>query len=47
MVIKCRTDWSELTATGAAERELQTLARLDAGPDDNSTVYHGVHRTHV
>lgn len=32
-------------ATGVAERELQTLAQLAAGLDDNYTVYHGVHWT--
>jgi hypothetical protein len=39
--------WRELTATGAAERELQTLAQLAAGLVDDYTVYHGVHRTQV
>ncbi len=39
--------WRELTATGAAERELQTLAELAAGLADNYTVYHGVHWTRV
>jgi len=39
--------WRELTATGAAERELQTLAQLAAGLSDNYTVYHGVHWTQV
>ena len=39
--------WRELSATGAAERELQTLARLAAGLSDDYTVYHGVHWTQV
>lgn len=39
--------WRELTATGAAERELQTLAQLAAGLSDDYTVYHGVHWTQV
>ena len=39
--------WRELTATGAAERELQTLAQLAAGLSDAYTVYHGVHWTQV
>lgn len=39
--------WRELAATGAAERELQTLDRLAAGLGDNYTIYHGVHWTRV
>ena len=39
--------WRELAATGAAERERQTLAQLAAGLDDHYTIYHGVHWTHV
>lgn len=39
--------WRELSATGAAERELQTLAQLAAGLADDYTVYHGVHWTQV
>ena len=39
--------WRELSATGAAERELQTLAQLAAGLTDSYTVYHGVHWTQV
>ena len=39
--------WRELTATGSAERELQTLAQLAAGLDDSYSVYHGVHWTRV
>jgi len=39
--------WRELAATGAAERERQTLALLAAGLDDHYTIYHGVHWTHV
>ena len=39
--------WRELTATGAAASELQTLAELAAGLDDGYTIYHGVHWTRV
>ena len=39
--------WRELVATGAAARELETLARLAGGLDDQYTVYHGVHWTRV
>ena len=39
--------WRELAATGAAERELQTLAQLASGLGDEYTVYHGVHWTRV
>lgn len=39
--------WRELAATGAAERELQTLARLADGLPDSYTIYHGVHWTRV
>ena len=39
--------WRELAATGAAERELQTLAQLAHGLGDDYTVYHGVHWTRV
>ena len=37
--------WRELAATGAAERELQTLSQLAAGLSDRYAVYHGVHWT--
>ncbi len=39
--------WRALAATGAAERERQTLEELAAGLDDRYTVYHGVHWTRV
>ncbi len=39
--------WRELDASGAAARELQTLAQLAAGLSDAYTVYHGVHWTRV
>ena len=39
--------WRELAATGAAERELQTLAQLANGLGDEYTIYHGVHWTRV
>lgn len=39
--------WRELAATGAAQREIETLVRLaDALPDDYS-VYHAVHWTNL
>jgi hypothetical protein len=37
--------WQALQASGAAERELQTLAQLAAGLSDRFRVYHGVHWT--
>lgn len=39
--------WRELVGIGAAERELQTLAQLAIGLEDNYTIYHGVHWTRV
>jgi hypothetical protein len=39
--------WRALEATGAAGRELQTLAQLAAGLDESYAVYHGVHWTRV
>lgn len=39
--------WRELQATGAAQRELETLAVLAEGLPDGYTVYHGVHWTRV
>jgi len=39
--------WRALEASGAAARELRTLAQLAAGLDDTYTVYHGVHWTRV
>ena len=39
--------WRELAATGAAERELQTLGQLAAGLGDEYAIYHGVHWTRV
>src|SRR5690606_20583859 len=41
------TDWRALEATGAAARELETLARLESGLPDSVTVFHGVHWTRV
>mgnify|MGYP001006400671 FL=1 len=39
--------WRELSVTGAAQREIETLQRLaDALPDDYS-VYHAVHWTNL
>lgn len=39
-------DWKNMEATGAAVRELDTLAQLAKLPDDY-TVYHGVHWTRI
>ncbi|MBL8487175.1 MAG: ATP-binding domain-containing protein [Rhodocyclaceae bacterium] len=39
--------WRELAVTGAAQREIETLALLAAGLPDAYTVYHGVHWTQV
>lgn len=39
--------WQALEATGAAQREIETLALLAAGLPDAYTVYHGVHWTRV
>lgn len=38
-------DWKSLAATGAAERERETLAALEHALPDTYTVYHGVHWT--
>jgi hypothetical protein len=39
--------WQALEATGAAQREIETLAQLAAALSDAYTVYHGVHWTRV
>ena len=39
--------WRELAASGAAGREIETLARLADGLSDDYTVFHGVHWTRV
>src|SRR3990172_9312796 len=39
--------WRELRATGAAQRELETLALLAEALPDAYTVYHAVHWTRV
>lgn len=39
--------WQALEATGAAQREIETLAQLASGLSDAYTVYHGVHWTRV
>lgn len=39
--------WQQLTALGAAQRELETLAVLADGLPDSYTIYHGVHWTRV
>lgn len=38
-------DWQSLAATGAAQRERDTLAMLESTLPDAYTVYHGVHWT--
>jgi hypothetical protein len=40
-------DWKSLAATGAAVRERETLALLEAALPDDYTVYHGVHWTRL
>jgi len=39
--------WRELAVTGAAQREIETLAQLDQALSDDYTVFHGVHWTNV
>ena len=39
--------WQALQATGAAQREIETLAQLATDLPDTYTVYHGVHWTRV
>lgn len=39
--------WRELKASGAAQREIETLAVLAEGLDDSYTIYHGVHWTRI
>jgi len=39
--------WREISATGAARREIETLATLERGLPDSYTVYHAVHWTNV
>lgn len=39
--------WRELAATGAAQREIETLARLAEALPDDYTVYHAVHWTNL
>ena len=39
--------WRELSATGAAQRELETLGILADGLSDDYTIYHGLHWTRV
>src|SRR5262252_1116952 len=41
------SDWRALEKTGAAAREIETLALLEAGLPDRLTVFHGVHWTRV
>ena len=40
-------DWKNLAATGAAERERETLTLLEGALPDDYTVYHGVHWTRL
>ncbi len=39
--------WRELEVAGAALREIETLAALEAGLPDELTVFHGVHWTRI
>jgi hypothetical protein len=39
--------WRELAVTGAAQREIETLALLASHLSDNYTVYHAVHWTNL
>lgn len=39
--------WRQVEALGAAQREIETLARLAAGLPDDYTVFHGVHWTRL
>lgn len=39
--------WRELSVTGAAQREIETLALLAEGLPDDYTVYHAVHWTNL
>lgn len=41
------SDWRSVEATGAARREIETLAMLERALPDTYTVYHGVHWTRV
>src|SRR5262245_32083357 len=41
------SDWRTLEKTGAAAREIETLALLEAGLPDRLNVFHGVHWTRV
>lgn len=39
--------WRELAVTGAAQREIETLTRLEQALSDDYTIFHGVHWTNV
>lgn len=39
--------WRELAVTGAAQREIETLAQLEQALSDDYTLFHGVHWTNV
>ena len=41
------SDWRTLEKTGAAAREIETLALLEQGLPDRLNVFHGVHWTRV
>lgn len=47
MAIIHPSGWREMQATGAAQREIETLALLAEALPDAYTVYHGVHWTRV
>ncbi len=47
MAIVHPAGWRELAATGAAQREIETLAQLAEGLSDDYTIFHGVHWTRI
>src|SRR5574343_64803 len=47
MAIVHPAGWRELAATGAAQREIETLAQLADGLSDDYTIFHGVHWTRI
>ncbi|MCK6374201.1 MAG: ATP-binding domain-containing protein [Zoogloea sp.] len=47
MAIVHPAGWRELATTGAAQREIETLAQLADGLPDDYTIFHGVHWTRI
>lgn len=39
--------WREMAVSGAAQREIETLALLSAALPDDYSIFHGVHWTHI